>query len=390
MCRSKSDPQGYYRCVPGKAFLAMSSSEKIFPPDDRKYIRGKFWQVENYVATIDDILAVKEDLDRREFEHFRSRNGNPYNKITEEYIHLGNMVASLIDSRVPDLDKRLREIQTLVVDYHEAEKSGIIDDTPLYEIERQVTNRSLSLGYDLQQNTLAVLAELEITGEAVSNSRIRGDKSLRKLFIQNSQYFPQQWNSMARCARKIAHAKEGEPSSYETSSFPSKFKRTLRKLEVARGGDGVYNFPNLKKSVEAEANNPLDFYTKHEFIHEMTHMYEKGNSTIGIVTATFLKNRVTDENGKRHTYPDRHDVFIDSFPNRFIGQAYNPSLTSNEIMARGTESVLAGANGSLIGLPSTNSMRREKELSIIDMVPDIEHRNLTLGILAGIKLNELV
>lgn len=390
MCRSKSDPQGYYRCVPTKAFLAMSSSEELYPPDDRNHIRGKFWQVENYVATIDDILAVKEDLDRRELEHLRARHGDPYEKITEEYIHLGNMVGSLIDSRVPELDKRLREIQTLVVDYHEAEKSGVIDDGPLYDIERKVTEKSLSLGYDLQQNTLSVLAELDITGAGIRKSKVKGNKHLRKLFIDNSQHFPQQWNSMVRSGKRISHATEGETSSYEITYFTSKFKKPIGELEVAKGSDGVYSFPNLQKSLEAEANNPLDFYSKHEIIHEMAHMYEKGNIAIGSITANFLKARITDKNGKRYNYQGYPNVYVDSFPNIFTGKSYSLDFTHNEIMARGTESVLAGANGSLIGLPSTNSMRREEELSIINIVPDIEHRNLVLGILAGMKLNESV
>ncbi|MBC9705769.1 MAG: hypothetical protein H9W81_12530 [Enterococcus sp.] len=342
------------------------------------------------MATIDDILAVKDDLDRRELEHLRSRHGDPYEKITEEYIHLGNMVASLIDSRVPELDKRLREIQTLVVDYHEAEKSGVINDDPLYDIERKVTEKSLSLGYDLQQNTLSVLAELDITGEKIRKSKVKGDKHLRKMFIDNSQHFPQQWNSAVRSGKRISFAKEGESSSYEIDYSVSRFRKPIAKLEIAKGSDGVYSFPNLQKSLEAEMNNPLDFYSKHEIIHEMTHMYEKGNSTIGTITANFLKARVTDKNGKRYTYRDFPNVYVDSFPNIFTGKSYNRDFTHNEIMARGTESVLAGANGSLIGLPSTNSMRREEELSIINIVPDIEHRNLVLGILAGMELKESV
>ncbi len=399
LCRSQSDPLGAYRCVPSRGFLAMSSSSEIIHPYEENYIRGAFWHDKDNIPTIDDILYVKNSLKdkvyfylNRDIEDPKTKKyHNQHDRLVHEYAHLGNMVASLADSRVPNLDKRLLEIQTLVVEYHVLERNGSIDEKKLDEIELKVTEQSLALGWELQNHTRDILEELGTTDQKINPVKIKGHETYKELIVENSQYFPSQWNSQVKAVKKVIKAKKDDSSSY-TSSYKRKFIKHNGKFEIAKGKDGIFYYASIEEARQSEINNPEDFYGRHEAVHEMTHMFEKGSRLLRATTASFLKRRVTNEKGESLPIPSRttpdKKVYTDNFPNIFTGTIYGGDLKSNEVMARGTESVLLGSNGSLIGLPTTGSMYQGENTSIVDIIPDIEHRNLTLGLLVGIELEK--
>lgn len=119
----------------------------------------------------------------------------------------------------------------------------------------------------------------------------------------------------------------------------------------------------------------------------MAHMFEKASPLIKSTTTSFLERRITTNSF--HVLIWAAVIMRFTLMNLlmfFQAMIYGKDSKRNEIMARGTELVLLGANGSLIGLPRTTSMRGEKAPNIVDNILDIEYRNLVLGILVGVEM----
>lgn len=318
-------------------------------------------------------------------------------KDVEIYIkHFGYSVSSYIDAGIIDLDDRMKEISALYDEYDNSD-----DDI---EIANELRNKSLSLGYDLQMSTQHLMQELGITGEPIDASRIRGHQELKDLIVKHSMLFPSSWQtSVSYKYKKISLVNKDSfkfnikkfrrEEIKKTSAFsPGEFQASKPEtFEIVYGDDGEFSYPSLKEAEDAATHSPLEFHTKHEIVHEMTHMYEQ-DYDLGVLTESFLKGRISkdEETGgiiydKKYS-SDQRIRYADHFPNALCGSVnvnqYDASnLRDNEILARGTESILCGSNGSFIGLPEYSQVTK----LVRSISPDIDYRNFMLGILFGYR-----
>jgi hypothetical protein len=367
--------------MPSQAILNIHKNSEDKP-------KNAFWLSSEEPLSIEELYrevhaasAVTEDLFYKQHQIEAS---------VDHIKHVGYMVSSVIDSQVENLNERMVRISELHHTYIETNDASAAD---------MLADESLHLGYDFQYHTQNLMRELGVSGEPLESRLLKGNSELKGLFVDSSLLFPSNWNeAMTRGKLKTIKLLKNESVIFDrhkkfflgkkknTSSFTSSPSKKVKKdeFEIIYGSDGRYAYPDWVTAQEASQNTPLIFHTRHEIIHEMTHMYEKKDFLLGHLTESFLKSRLNKSStGDYYYYPqyDKEDrrVYSDHFPNLLSGTVYDKKYQRNEILPRGTESVLGGANGSFLGLPQYFGDSKEP----VKVNPDIDYRNFMLGILFG-------
>lgn len=358
--------------------------------------KNAYWLGEDEPPTLDELKCLIEDSFGKMESIFRDRYKET--KDAENFIkHLGYAVSSYIDSTISNLDERMTEISALYDAYEDSD-----DDVNLAKI---IGDKSLNLGYELQMSTQKLMRELEITGMPIDVAKLHGHQGLKELFVKHSTLFPSSWNESASYRHKTLVLLKGERLEFNrkkfsletktnTSSFTGNYSKVFNpeRFEIVYGNDGQFAYSSVEEAERASKESPLEFHTKHEIVHEMTHMYERKDLYLGLLTESFLDGRISkdEKTGLRSfskTYSSGENIiYNDHFPNRMCGLAKFNSLDRlnirrNEILSRGTESILCGSNGSFIGLPEYS----QKTNVVERIAPDIDYRNFMLGILFGHK-----
>lgn len=387
MCRANSDPRGGYRCMPPKGYLVSPADGSNMRNLDSS--PGAFWLENSYSPTLEDIMYAIENLNQNSYM--------PVDKLEEEILHIGHMVTLYSDSKVDRLDTRLKEIQNLSRHYAILFKDNDADEDEVESLGSKISDLSLGLGSETRACLIETLKGIRNFGTPLAN-KLHGDKRLVDLVKANSEFFPSQWNKVFRGKMKVVIAEdydlqhgiiEATDSQYQESTY--KGKVYSRELWISQGQDGYLAASSVEQGKNFEQD--FGFNRRHEVIHEMSHMYEMRSSDLVDVTDNFYWRRVKkDASGKAlnpvRSYSDHSHVRSDDFASLLIGQHYRPNngsmIKRNEIFARGTESVLFGANGSLIGL----SVKNPNTNQVVHYNPDAEHRNLIVGFLAALDLGK--
>lgn len=394
MCRSKTDPRGGYRCLPSSALIKQSNKNSSNPANP-EYVQGAFW-FNDSPETIEDIIETQKFVmnDNVMYKYLYSQ-GDPYTKqemypmrfrLVEEYSHLGNMIASQIDSRIPYFKSRILLIQEQM---HEFSNNLMSNSSNTDKLKNSIANDSLKLGHELQVETRQVLNELNSNGGSFPDNSFRGHKNLKLLFHKHAEYFPKQWTSKLKTRKLVKFSNE----SFYSRNSRSKIIKYKGEFNIREGDDGIYYYSSINEAIDAHNEPSKEFYYRHEIVHELSHMFEQNSTLIKASTGHFLRSRITNKNGQALLIRESEDskTYADSFAINAIGKIYRGDVDENEIFARGAESVLLGSNGSLIGLPSINNFNSSNfTISPTPSLIDIEHRNLTLGLLAGVKLEESI
>lgn len=350
--------------MPSKAAL----NRHIHAPGNA--IRGAYWASNFETPSLGDIKHVISECGDVMF--FTGMRKGPFKSNRDSVEHLGYMASSLIDSRVHNLDGRLRNIEALRAQH---------ENNPDKDMLPSIRKASLSLSYDLQNETQWLMAEMGVSGKGLDASRISGHPEVSKLLVEYSKLLPSQWmNSTSGRSKLVKLKTEGNSAFYRN---PLQQKERLR---IVYGADGELAYPDIESAEFAKSNDPIRFHTKHEILHELTHMSERQSSSIKNLTGAFLLERSTRDDGRISvvTYGVKKDkkLWEDSFPNALCGRIYDDDYKENEILARGVESVIGGSNGSFIGLPEFHNGVMEER------TPDPEYRSLTLGILLGMRIDD--
>jgi len=378
MCRAKSDPQGGFRCMPPSGYLVSASDGSGRRTSESR--SGAYWLENTEIPTLDDIKHVLENTGNVQWSK------NYMQDLEDDFRHLGHMINLYSDSKVRDFDSRLKEIQSLAERYEELASEEEEDTEALDKLSNQVSDLSLALGSEVRASTMKTLSQVRELGGPLRGN-FKGHKELVALANESTEFFPTQWNDTIRGKIILSLADKGEESS-SSSNFAGA-KITTRELKISNGEDGHLNASSLKDAEELKGT--FNFSRTHEMVHELTHIYEKLSPDILDVTNNFYWRRVAKDKSGNALPPIknlRKDGWLrsDHFAALYIGHHYRKNeydLTKkNEIFSRGTESVFLGANGSLIGL----SIKDPATSQLVNYNPDIEHRDVVLGLLAKADL----
>lgn len=368
--------------MPSQAVLGIHSA---FPEKPK----NAFWVSPEKPLGLDSLHAEIQEASQKTKDMFYSNH--PPQEVEDHVKHVGYMVSSVIDSRVENLNGRMVRIAELHHDYIENNDAVAAD---------MLADETLSLGFELQNQTQNLMHELGVTGVPLESHLLKGKSELKEIFLQSSLLFPSNWNETISDKlknikllkdesivfdrqKKFFIGKEENSSAFKTNPYIFK---NADKFEIVYGIDGRYAYPSWNAAKIAEENSTLEFHTKHEVVHEMTHMYEKSDYLLSNLTENFLKRRLRKSpEGNFYTYPQYADkrsvTYVDTFTNDLSGMVYDGDFKRNEILPRGTESILLGSNGSFVGLPKYFGTSKEP----VKTIPDIDYRNFMLGILFAHK-----
>lgn len=364
MCQSKEE--GGYRCMPSKQLIdSLKGTEEIY--SSVQAIGTPWLSNTEPVPTIEDIKEAVKILNR-EIPRYDNMT-----QLENGVMHLGNMISRHSDAKVHNFDARLKAAQNSAIAYKEAFRLEPEGSSKVIEFNHQVTNENLALGAEVRQNLRETLSQVRDFDRELP-VRIKGREDLTALVRSASKVYPEQWNGVLtqKLRTKLVDGKE------------SSFDPAGNILRIRKGDDGLFRYGSLEEAQAAKNTRPLDYSTYHEIVHEMAHKYEGLYSYVRKMGNQFIARRcIKGSDGKALvTNATKDSAWIrDHFSNPYTGKAYDDG--GNEVFSTGVESTLFGTSGSLIGLALPS---KEGSLLLTQYRADIEHRNLTLGILAGIDL----
>lgn len=362
MCYAKVD--GGYRCMPPKVLLNAYRGMPI-----NSYTRstpsGAFWIKNN--EPVQHLEEIKEEayglrlgleqftLDAAEYE--------------TEVAHLGNMIARYSDAQVEDFDRRLRHAQSLLFSY----RAYISNPSSLSRLDgiklrEKLIDTNLSLGYEVRSKLRETMEEI-LSFKDPLNINVKGDPQLASMLYSASKFFPSTWNQTLESTLKLDFVSQGDASWY---------KPRYNSMQITEGGENFSSYHSMDAARAASILNKRQYETQVEMVHELSHKFESVESRIGKVGRSFLERRALPN---QEYYLDGARYERDHFASYYIGRNYNSEIHT-EIFSMGMESTFLGTNGSLIGLALPQSEKPNSQIFINR--PDIEHRNLTIGIVAGL------
>lgn len=359
MCYSKAD--GGYRCMPPQSLLSAHRGTGI----DRyipKTANGAFWLSKEKPL---ELWELQEEaaafhigpegftLDAAEYER--------------EVAHLGNMIAQYSDAKVEDFDVRLKEAQKLYFDYKAAGYDQSISAVEYNKMERKVTDANLALGYEVRSRLRETMAGILSFNKPITIA-IDGNSEHASMLYSASAFFPSIWNQTL--SSKINLDFDAESDSW--------FDPSINEIRISSGYENFSSYPSIEAARSARTLNRRQYETQVEMVHELSHKFESIEPRIGKASRSFLERRALPNQG--YDFDEAGDV-RDHFAAAYIGHHYG-SKVHTEIFSMGMETTFLGTSGSLIGLALPLS---ERDSAVSIFRADIEHRNLTIGILAGIS-----
>jgi hypothetical protein len=361
MCYSKVD--GGYRCMPPKGLLNAYRGlpDDLYGPSTSS---GAFWITNSEplpeLFEIEDAAAELRNgvdrlfLDAGEYEL--------------QVAHVGNMIARYSDSKVENFDERLREAQDLFFSYRAAHLDPSVGKGESLKLKEKVIDSNLALGYEVRCRLRETMSSI-LSFEEPFSVEINGDSDFASILYSASKFFPSTWNQTLQSKLHL---------DFVSKSKASWFNSEENKIQITEGLENFSSYPSMAAAQAAAASNQRQYETQVEMVHELSHKFESVESDIGKVCRAFVERRALLS---RDYDFDKEGHVLDHFASSYIGTLYGGS-THTEVFSMGMETTFLGTNGSLIGLalPPTEGDDRVQIFR-----PDIEHRNLTIGILAGIS-----
>lgn len=359
MCYAKVD--GGYRCMPPKSLLNAyrGSAHDGYEPS---VANGAFWI--NNDEPIPHLLAIEDDaaglrfgfdewtLDAAEYE--------------TEVAHVGNMIARYSDAKVEDFDRRLRDAQNLLFLYRASVADPQVSVRDVMKLRGKLINANLSLGYEVRSNLRDTMDEI-ISFNDPFNIRVNGDPGFASMLYSASKFFPSAWNRTLESNLTL---------DFVSSAGESWFDKDNNQIQITEGGENFSSYPSMAAAQAAAAWNKRQYETQIEMVHELSHKFESLNPNIYKLSRSFLERRALPNQGYDL---DLSGKVEDHFASDYIGTTYGNRIHA-EVFSMGMETTFLGTNGSLIGLALPLHATPNSRVFIYR--PDIEHRNLTLGILA--------
>lgn len=297
-------------------------------------------------------------------------------ELEKEVSHLGNMIAAYSDAQVVDFDRRLTDAQNLSFQYQAAFRAGR-PESELEALRLKAVNANLEIGYESRHYLQETLKKLSAYGRPL-NAPVQGDlriisESQRKNFVDAlrdaSTAYPSSWNQVLEDQIALR---------YGGSHKASYFDPSLNEMLISDVKGNFVSYPSFEKAMEAKARNEFMYETNVEMVHELGHKFEFIQPDIVRASRSFLRRR-----GFNAKNMDLHSnaVVQDHFTWDYVGQLYPSRHT--EVFTVGMESTIRGTQGAAIGLalPALDDSK-----TIRHYRPDVEHRNLTLGILASMTM----
>lgn len=364
MCYSKAD--GGYRCMPSQSLLHAFRGTGLNNYVPRSAY-GAFWLSEEKPLELSDLKDETAAL-HYGLEGFELSAA----EYEREVAHLGNMIAQYSDAKVEDFDVRLKEAQKLYFVYRAARYDHSISESEFKRMERKVTDANLALGYEVRSRLRETMAEILPFGEPIKISVEGNQPEHVSMLYSASKFFPSTWNQTLSSKINL-HSITGGKASW--------FKPSINEIRITNGYENFSSYPSIEASRAARSLNSRQYETQVEMVHELSHKFESIEPRIGKVSRNFLERRAVPLPTRKYNFNAAGKV-IDHFAAAYVGEHYGSKINT-EIFSMGMETTFLGTNGSLIGLALPRvEIERDSRVSIFRA--DIEHRNLTIGILAGI------
>lgn len=285
-----------------------------------------------------------------------------------EVAHLGNMIAQYSDAKVEDFDIRLQNAQKQFFDYEAHRHDPSTSKQEVERLERKVTDANLALGYEVRSRLRETMVEILPFGEPIAID-INGDPGFGSMLHSASTFFPSVWNQTLSSKINLDFVFESEASWFDGEN---------NAIRITNGLENFSSYPSIEAARTARNLNRRKYETQVEMVHELSHKFESIESNIGKVCRSFLERRALPNQGYDF---DREGRVKDHFAAAYVGAHYGNKINT-EIFSMGMETTFLGTNGSLMGLALP---RIEKDSRVSIFRADIEHRNLTIGILAGLR-----
>lgn len=362
MCYAKVD--GGYRCMPPKSLLQFyrGTAHDAYEPG---VPNGAFWINNN--EPIPHLAEIEEEayglrlglgqftLDAAKYEH--------------EVSHVGNMIARYSDAKVEDFDRRLRDVQSLFFSHRASLSDPSLSALHIMKLRKKLINANLALGYEVRSNLRETMKQI-ISFNDPFDIKIQGDPQFASMLYAASKFFPATWNQTLESNLKLKFVSQSHASWYIPQN---------NSMQITEGGENFSAYPSLAVAQAAAARNKRQYETRVEMVHELSHKFESTNPTIYRLSRAFLERRALPNQGYDFALAGKVQ---DHFASDYVGTLYGDKAHGAEVFSMGMETTFLGTNGSLIGLALPRSERPNSRIYIYR--PDIEHRNLTIGMLAGL------
>lgn len=373
MCYSRAE--GGYRCMPSQKILSFYKGK----PDqyDCDQASGAFWvnsrerlpelyEIEDAAAHLRQsaLMFIPDDDDTVTVPSFKQ------DKVEREIMHVGNMISQYSDSQIANFHERLLESQESSLLYRDALLNSPTSRIYLNKLYNESLAKNMALGYEVRSRLLETLNDITPFGGSF-DVPIKGDASMASYLKSVSQYFPSQWNRVLENEIQINFKELQDASWYDSSA---------NEIRITNGGENFSSYKSMTAARQSAILDPRKYETQIELAHEMSHKFESIDGTIAKVSKTFVARRALPH--QIYDLDNEEGIIEDHFSNSYIGTYYG-GHDHMEVLSMGVESSLLGTNGSLIGLALPTF---ENNRSITNFRADIEHRNLTLGMLTSINM----
>jgi hypothetical protein len=387
MCRASTHRLGGYRCIDrdfllekiGILFEEQFSYKESMPAlyEEKVPDRGAFWLRGAVVPSLQDIHkeveSVKELLsDKRIIDPRKEEAVN----------HLGNMISVYSDSKIIGLDNKMITLDREKRNIKNMRDAREISKEEFESLKETHDQESLALGFEVKENVVSTLKQLTSFGESLHVKGKGRYARISNILEDSSMVFPSQWNAIRG---KNPFSFTENPRNHEGAYFRTDSMEMYIPENLNRE---IYEDTSIPGSHGSPDDNAY-WQQRRVLIHESCHYYESVAPQLQRLLQAFRDRRV-DACYSKHDYDSlrkfslsgydpKVKFYIDHFSNPYVGFDYDGknALTKDkrrnfEVLSIGMESIMAGQEGSLIGL---NGRR-----------PDPDHRNTILGILAAVDL----
>lgn len=366
MCYSKAE--GGYRCMPSATALKnyAGKPEKIGKPKTQYKIdtaRGAYWEKED--ERIPELDELKEDAYGLKTVMFNFSD-NP-ERVEREIMHMGNMITRYSDAQVENFNQRLEDAQIAALVYQRFYTSTGHISSSLYD---KAVALNLSLSYDVRSSLRNTLSQIVDFGTPV-DIEMNGPSADIENIRAASLYYPSDWNAALQSTINVT------AKGYNTGA--SSWRPLNNEILIASKLQNYMSYASMEDAEKAKLDNFRKYETGTATVHEYAHKLESINPGIFEVCAIYRNRRIAALPLVKHggfRYGQDH------FANPYIGKVYESSVHT-EVFSMGMESTFLGTNGALIGL-SLPEIEGSKYIK--NNRADIEHRNLTVGMLATLSM----
>lgn len=385
MCRASTDERGGYRCIPRQALLETirtiydekaSSTTGENAREEKEGVRNDaFWLKDAPIPSLSEIIEEVSNTKK-------ALDDENYSSLQKELFinHLGNLISVYSDNNVVDFTSRLQKLNQFFEDLETIRVNREMSPEEYRKLKQTEIKGSIQFGFEVKESLISTLRSLREFDEPLY---VRGKGRYERVaatLADISTLFPSQWN-LARGKNPFRFIEDSEQpdSAYFRSTsmsmyIPAKMNRAIYENRDKLGQHGLQSDENY-------------WQNRRVLIHETCHYYETISPPLRDLQKAFRERRVQEVNSEKEKpyiakpplslvgYEPDQKFHIDHFVNPYVGSDYsNPGrgFQNFEILSMGMESIMAGQEGSLIGL---NGHRA-----------DPDHRNTVLGVLASVDL----